>query len=70
MDRMGVSESARSRALAGHERADQQIAHDLVVAEFGQPPYDAATARRAAALLVRRGFDEVAITHVLDLDPE
>jgi regulatory protein len=70
MDRLGVSESARSRALAGHEQADQQIAHDLVVAEFGQPPYDHATVRRAAALLARRGFDEVAITRVLDLDPE
>jgi regulatory protein len=70
MDRLGVSESARSRALAGHEQADQQIARDLVFGEFGQPPYDQATARRAAALLVRRGFDEAAITQVLDLDPD
>jgi regulatory protein len=70
LDRLGVSESARSRALAGHEQADQQIAHDLVIAEFGEPPYDHATVRRAAALLARRGFDEVVITQVLDLDPK
>jgi hypothetical protein len=41
-----------------------------VIAEFGEPPYDQATVRRAAALLARRGFDEVVITQVLDLDPK
>lgn len=70
MERLGVPESERARALAGHEQADRRIAHDLVVAEFGEPPYDQATTRRAATLLTRRGFDESVVTQVLGLDLE
>ena len=50
-------------------RDDVGIAAALLERRFdGPPPYDAATTRRAAGLLARRGFSEDAIAGLLRID--
>lgn len=70
MRRLGVDDERAAAALAGHAGADHEIATDLLERRFGQPPYDAATTRRAAGLLARRGFGEDAIRSLLSLGEE
>jgi SOS response regulatory protein OraA/RecX len=40
----------------------------VLIARFGEGPYDLATRRRAASFLARRGFDEDAVSSVVGLD--
>lgn len=68
MARLAVADEAAAEAVGEHARDDPSVAAELVARRFGEAPYDAATCRRAAALLVRSGFDEDTITRVLDLD--
>jgi len=68
MARLAVADEAAAEAVGEHARGDPSVAAELVARRFGEGPYDAATCRRAAALLVRSGFDEDTITRVLDLD--
>jgi regulatory protein len=70
MQRLGVEDERAAAALAGHAGADQEIAADVLERRYGAPPYDAATTRRAAGMLARRGFGEDAIRSLLSLDEE
>lgn len=70
MQRLGVADERAAAALADHARADPKIAADVLERRFGRPPYDAATTRRAAGLLARRGFGEDAIRSLLSLGEE
>lgn len=67
LERHGVEGTAASAIAEAHAEGDEQAARDVVHARFGQPPYDEATVRRAAGLLVRRGFDEDTVRTVLRL---
>ena len=66
--RLGVDDAVTSAVLDEHARADGEIAATILARRFGPPPYDAATVRRAAGLLARRGFDEDVIRPLLSLD--
>jgi len=66
--RLGVEDATASAAVADHAQADGEIAAALLERRFGPPPYDAATRRRAAGLLERRGFDQDVIRPLLSLD--
>jgi regulatory protein len=68
LGRLGVEDAAASAALDEHAGADSEIAATILERRFGPPPYDVATARRAAGLLARRGFDEGVIRPLLSLD--
>jgi regulatory protein len=66
--RLGVDDATASPAVADHALADGEIAATILERRFGPPPYDAATRRRAAGMLARRGFDEDVIRPLLSLD--
>jgi regulatory protein len=68
--RLGVDDATASRAVADHASADGEIAATILERRFGPGPYDAATRRRAAGLLARRGFDEDVVRPLLSLDDE
>jgi regulatory protein len=68
LDRLGVDDATVSAALADHSQADSEIAAAILERRFGPPPHDAATLRRAASLLARRGFDDGLIRSLLLLD--
>ncbi|MDX6594601.1 MAG: regulatory protein [Gaiellales bacterium] len=68
LERLDVDEGVAVEAAGAHGRDDAETAVGLLEQRFGAGPYDAATCRRAAGLLVRRGFDEETIERVLDLD--
>ncbi|MDX6520481.1 MAG: regulatory protein [Gaiellales bacterium] len=70
MQRLGVDDERAAAALADHSGADPEIAADVLERRYGSPPYDAATTRRAAGLLARRGFGEDAIRSLLSLGEE
>jgi regulatory protein len=70
MQRLGVDDERAAAALADHAGADHEIAGDVLERRYGRPPYDAATTRRAAGLLARRGFGEDAIRSLLSLGEE
>jgi regulatory protein len=67
LERLGVDKDVAAPALADHAALDGDGARTLLVRRFGAPPYDPATTRRAAGLLARRGFDQEAVSQVLDL---
>jgi regulatory protein len=67
LERHGVEGEAARAIAEAHAEGDDQAAGDVVHARFGQPPYDEATVRRAAGLLLRRGFDEDTVRSVLGL---
>lgn len=67
LERLGVEYDTAAPALADHATSDPGLARRLLARRFGPPPYDDATTRRAAGLLSRRGFDEQAVSQVLDL---
>jgi SOS response regulatory protein OraA/RecX len=68
LERLGVEHDAAAPAVADHATSDPGLAQRLLARRFGPPPYDHATTRRAAGLLARRGFDQQAVSQVLDLD--
>jgi regulatory protein len=68
LDRLAVAAHARPEA-AGGAQDETARARGLVELRYGPPPYDRADRRRAAALLVRRGFDADTVEAVLG-DPE
>jgi regulatory protein len=67
LERLGVDHDVAAPALADHAASDAGGALRLLARRFGPPPYDHATTRRAAGLLARRGFDQEAVSQVLDL---
>jgi regulatory protein len=66
--RLGVEDAVASAVLEHHALADRATAGAILERRFGPPPYDAATVRRAAGLLARRGFDEDVIGALLSID--
>jgi len=66
--RLDVDEVVAADAVSSHGADDLEAASALVRGRFGAGPHDAATCRRAAGVLGRRGFDEQTIAQVLDLD--
>jgi SOS response regulatory protein OraA/RecX len=54
--------------LGDHAASDAHRARAVLIARFGEGPYDLATRRRAASFLARRGFDEDAVSSVVGLD--
>jgi regulatory protein len=67
LERLGVEHDTAAPALADHATSDPDRARQLLARRFGPPPYDRATTRRATGLLARRGFDQQAVSQVLDL---
>jgi SOS response regulatory protein OraA/RecX len=67
LERLGVDTDVAAPALADHATSDPDGARALLARRFGEPPYDRATTRRAAGMLARRGFDQQAVSEVLDL---
>jgi regulatory protein len=68
LERLGVEPESAAPALADHLSSDPGIAREVLLHRFGTPPYDAATTRRAAGLLARRGFDQDAVQRLLGID--
>jgi regulatory protein len=63
--RLGVDDPAAAAALATLPGDERPEAERVARRRFGPPPYDDATARRAAAFLARRGFDPDAVASAL-----
>jgi len=59
--RLAVGDPAAESALAELPDDELPLAERVVRRRFGPPPYDDRTARRAAGLLQRRGFDAEAV---------
>jgi regulatory protein len=67
LERLDVDDEIAVETVTAHAESDPEAAARLVEKRFGAGPYDAATCRKAAAVLARRGFDENTIGRILDL---
>ncbi|HEY0389799.1 MAG TPA: RecX family transcriptional regulator [Gaiellales bacterium] len=68
LDRLAVDPATAAPVVGDHAATDAARARALLVSRFGHGPYAAAAARRAAALLARRGFGAEVVSEVLGLD--
>ena len=68
--RLAVDGEAAAAALAALPADDRPEAERIAHRRFGPPPYDDATARRAAGFLARRGFDPDAVAAVIGRSAE
>jgi regulatory protein len=68
LERLEVDDEVATEIVGAHERDDTEAATQLILERYGAGPHDSSTCRRAAALLVRRGFGEETIERVLDLE--